>query len=110
MSASRAASVSASGKEVASDDRVSVKLRRLRGDGAIGADDNPIDPLLRLLSLSPAVPLEQGPPLIGKNRFVKLDLSAFEPAHDLLQLGKRLLETHCGDIGRNVQIGHVESY
>ena len=50
---------------------------------------------------------EPGPAFVGGDRLVELDLPAFEPPHDLLELGERILETHRGDIGRNAWIDHV---
>ena len=42
------------------------------------------------------------PALVGEDRLVELDLSAFEPPHDLLEFGERILEAHRRDIGRLV--------
>ena len=71
----------------------------LRRNRAVGADNDAIDPLLRLVELSFAMLLQLSPTLVGEDRFVELDLSAFEPPHDLLEFGERILETHRRDIG-----------
>ncbi len=47
------------------------------------------------------MPLQLSSALIRHNCFVQLNLAAFEPAHDLLEFGKRILEIHRGDIGGN---------
>src|SRR5438105_6600171 len=106
-SVSLAASSRALGKEIGSDHRVSVKFGGLHADGALGADNDPIHPLLRLVELSFAMPLQLSAPLIRHDRLVELDLAAFEPADDLLELGKRILETHRGDIGGNAWVDHM---
>ena len=66
--------------------------------------------LLRLIELPLAVSFQQRSPLVGEDRFVELDLSALQPAHDLLQLGERLLETHRRDISGNFQFDHLDSF
>ena len=47
------------------------------------------------------------PTLVGEDRLIELDLPAFEPPHDLLELRKRILETHRGDIGKYAWIAHL---
>ena len=53
------------------------------------------------------MPLQLRSSLIRYYRFVELDLAAFEPAHDLLELGERILEIHRGDIGGNAICGNA---
>jgi hypothetical protein len=60
------------------------------------------------------MPLQLSSSLIRHYCFVELDLSAFEPTHDLLELGERILEIHRGDIGgnaigRNAWVDHLLS-
>ena len=55
------------------------------------------------------MPFQQRSPLVEKDCFIQLDLSAFEPPDDLLELGKRLLEVHRRDIGGNVHVDHLHS-
>ena len=99
-----AAASKALGKpEVGSDHGGSVKFGGLHADGALGTNNDSIDPLLRLVELSFAMPLQLRSALVRQDCFVELDLSAFEPAHDLLKLGKRILETHRCDIGRDAE-------
>src|SRR5689334_22488439 len=109
-SVSFAAPNKASGNEIASDHSVSVKFRRLRGNGAVRTDNDPVDPLLRLVKLSFAMPFELRSTLVGEDRLVQLDLPAFEAPHDLFELGKGILETHNSDIGRSAGIDHFVTF
>ena len=94
-------------KEIRSDHVVSVKFGGLRADGALGTNNNSIYPLLRFGQLSFAMALQLSSTLIGHYCFVQLDLAAFEPAHNLLEFGNRILEIHRGDIGRNAIGGNA---
>ena len=47
--------------------------------------------------------------LVGEDGLVQLDLPGFEPPHDLLEFGKRILETHRRDVGGRDRLGHPYS-
>src|SRR5712691_10126132 len=99
-SVSLAASSRARENEIESDHSISVKFRRLRGNGAVRAYNDPIDPLLRLVQLSLTMLFKVCPALVREDRFIELDLPAFEAPHDLLELSERVLEAHRSDVGR----------
>jgi len=102
-----AASSKALEKEIGSEHVVSVKFGGLHADGALGTNNDSIHPLLRLVQLSFAMPLQLSSALVRRYCFVELDLAAFEPAHDLLEFRERILEIHRGDIGGNAIGGNV---
>src|SRR3979411_1571357 len=54
----------------------------LAADGAIGGEDDLLDLHLGLGELLLAVPLEQRPPLVGRDRLVELHLAALELLDD----------------------------
>src|SRR5439155_14361031 len=93
----------------------SVELRRLGGNRAVGANDNPVHPLLRLVELLFAMLLQLRSPFIALDGIVELDLAGFQPPHDLLQFGQRVLEAHRRDVGgpswiADWRIAHLRPY
>src|SRR5690348_7449963 len=87
----------------------SLKGDRLRRRRAVSADDDLVDPRLRLAQLRLAMSLEQRAALVGRDRLVELVAAGLEPLDDLLELLQRVLETHRGDLGRETRVGHGPS-
>src|SRR5205823_7218104 len=85
------------------------ELGRLGADRSVGANDDAVDPLLRLVQLLFAMLLQLRAALIALDRVVELDLPGFEAAHDLLELGEGVLETHRRDVSSINRIAHLRS-
>src|SRR5258708_10502728 len=68
------------------------EVGRLGADGAIGGEDDLLDLHLGFGELLLAVPLQQRPTLVGRDRLVELHLAALELLDDRLQLLERVLE------------------
>src|ERR1700720_3711778 len=76
------------------------EVGRLGADGAIGGEDDLLDLPLGLGELLLAMPLQQRPALVGRDRLVELHLAALELLDDRLQLLQRVLERQRGNILR----------
>src|SRR5712664_3236791 len=108
-SVSFAASASAVENGIPCGQNCSVKGRRLRLQAAVRRHDDLVDSRLGLAQLRLAVALQLRAPLVGLNRLVQLAGTTLETAHDLLELGKRFLEAHLDDVGRQFRLGQDPS-
>src|SRR6516162_2539734 len=77
-----------------------VEVGRLAADRTVGREDDLLHLHLGLGKLLLAVPLQQRTALVGRDRFVELDLAALELLDDALQLLQRILEGQAGNILR----------
>src|SRR4051812_20190580 len=108
MSSSRSTSRAVSAKPASRLGRAeaSGSIERLRGEAAVGARHDLVDLGLRFGELRLAMAPQLRATLVTGNRLVELPLAAFEPLHDLLELGDRLLEAHGLNVGRNLLLWH----
>jgi hypothetical protein len=83
------------------------ELYRRGADAAIRPDDNAVDTLLRFVQLLFAMAFQLRAALIALDRLVELDLPGFKAAHDLLEFGEGVLETHCSNIATTNRIAHL---
>src|SRR5258708_254163 len=78
--------------------RMLAEVGGLAADRTVGRKDDLFDLHLGLGELLLAVPLEQRPALIGRDRLIQLDLATLELLDDALQLLEGVFERQVGDI------------
>src|SRR5258705_11056134 len=87
---------------------VSAEIHGLAADAPVGADDDLGNLLLRVAQLGFAMPFQGGTPFIELHRLVELAFALLERTHQRLQLAKRFLKAHLGDVCRDLGLSHAK--